>query len=196
MTKLHEPTTVRPLDPKNKSYESYFDQPYARSYAAGWWTNLETGEEHVLDTESIQQKEVLIMTELAEAVEGDRKDLMDDKLPHRKMIEVELADVVIRALDLSYAMGITLETLNDDINTYKSLMHNVSFTSLTHSSCGMIFNGGSNNYKYLLMVRRILIWGEQNGYDIHGALIEKMEYNANRADHKVENRKAEGGKSY
>ncbi|SEN57713.1 hypothetical protein [Halomonas caseinilytica] len=32
------------------------------------------------------------------------------------------------------------------------------------------------------------------GYDIVGAMLEKLEYNARRADHKLENRTAEGGK--
>lgn len=30
--------------------------------------------------------------------------------------------------------------------------------------------------------------------DLAGAIVEKLEYNANRADHKLENRRAEGGK--
>ena len=37
---------------------------------------------------------MLIVSEIAEAMEGERKDLMDDKLPHRKMAEVELADAL------------------------------------------------------------------------------------------------------
>jgi NTP pyrophosphatase (non-canonical NTP hydrolase) len=41
-------------------------------------------------------------------MEGDRKDLMDDKLPHRKMREVELADAVIRIFDLAGAYGMDL----------------------------------------------------------------------------------------
>lgn len=32
------------------------------------------------------------------------------------------------------------------------------------------------------------------GYDLGGAIIEKMHFNRNRADHKIENRKMEGGK--
>ena len=44
---------------------------------------------------------MLIVSELSEAMEGDRKDLMDDHLPTRKMIEVELADAVIRIFDLA-----------------------------------------------------------------------------------------------
>lgn len=39
---------------------------------------------------------MLIVSEIAEAMEGERKDLMDDKLPDRKMAEVELADAIIR----------------------------------------------------------------------------------------------------
>ena len=43
----------------------------------------------------------LIHSEISEAMEGHRKNLMDDKLPHRKMIEVELADAMIRIHDLA-----------------------------------------------------------------------------------------------
>lgn len=42
---------------------------------------------------------MLIVSEIAEAMEGERKDLMDDKLPHRKMAEVEMADAFIRICD-------------------------------------------------------------------------------------------------
>jgi hypothetical protein len=33
-------------------------------------------------------------------MEGERKDLMDDKLPHRNMLEVELADAVTEAVEV------------------------------------------------------------------------------------------------
>lgn len=48
---------------------------------------------------------MLIVTELAEAVEGLRKDLMDDKITSRKMVEVELADSLIRTLNLGQWAG-------------------------------------------------------------------------------------------
>lgn len=47
----------------------------------------------------------LIHSELSEALEGLRKDLDDDKLPHRKMVEVELADAVIRIMNYGRQAG-------------------------------------------------------------------------------------------
>ena len=84
------------------------------------------------------EKLMLIVSEVAEGMEGHRKNLADDKLPHRPMIEVELADAVIRIFDLAGAKG----------------------------------------------------------YDVAGALAEKMAFNALRPDHKREARAAAGGKAY
>jgi len=68
------------------------------SFAAGWHKNpRETG-----------TMLMLIVSELAEAMEGDRKDLMDDHLPNRKMIEVELADAMIRICDLAGKLDLDL----------------------------------------------------------------------------------------
>lgn len=50
----------------------------------------------------------LIHSEVSEAMEGLRKDLMDDHLPNRKMVEVELADSVIRICDLAGKLGLDL----------------------------------------------------------------------------------------
>ena len=51
---------------------------------------------------------MLVVSEVAEAMEGHRKNLPDDKLPHRPMVEVELADAVIRIADLAGALGLDL----------------------------------------------------------------------------------------
>ena len=47
----------------------------------------------------------LCHSELSEALEGARKDLWDDHLTHRPMPEVELADCIIRILDLAGREG-------------------------------------------------------------------------------------------
>lgn len=80
----------------------------------------------------------LVHSEISEAMEGDRKSLMDDHLPDRPMPEVELADAIIRILDICHARG----------------------------------------------------------YDIDGAVFDKLAYNRIRADHKLENRMKDGGKKY
>lgn len=48
----------------------------------------------------------LMHSELSEALEGARKNLMDDHLPNRQMIEVEFADCVIRILDTAGLLGL------------------------------------------------------------------------------------------
>lgn len=110
---------------------------YQGNVKAGWWTNLQTGElKPKGDVTEILAKLALVHSEVSEGLEGARKGLMDDKLPHRPMLEVELADAVIRIMDL----------------------------------CG------------------------HEGLDLAGAIREKLAYNAQRADHKLENRMKDGGK--
>lgn len=109
----------------------------ARVHAANakWWKDLETG---LPLKRNVGELLMLATSELAEAMEGHRKNLMDDKLPHRKMFEVEIADCLIRLFDIAGGMGL----------------------------------------------------------DLGGAFEEKMAYNAIRADHTIEARKAADGKKY
>lgn len=52
---------------------------------------------------------MLMVSEISEAMEGERKNLMDDHLPHRRMAEVELADLLIRVFDYAGAYGYDLD---------------------------------------------------------------------------------------
>ena len=70
-----------------------------------WWVDLQTGEPL---QRNVGELLMLIVSEVAEAMEGHRKNLPDDKLPHRSMIEVELADAMIRICDASAGLGLDL----------------------------------------------------------------------------------------
>ncbi len=72
---------------------------------ARWWRDLHTGQPL---QRNVGEMLMLCVSELAEAMEGHRKGLPDDKLPHRPMLEVELADCVIRICDMAAGLGLDL----------------------------------------------------------------------------------------
>lgn len=84
------------------------EQCHGAANAAGWWVNPKTGVDIRDNKMSFDQKLLLVHSELSEAMEGNRKNLMDDKLPHRAMREVELADAVIRIFDMAGGFGMDL----------------------------------------------------------------------------------------
>ena len=91
------------------------------AHDAGWWhasaaadlrafirSGYKTPMEAVFSGALVAQKLCLIHSEISEAMEGHRKGLQDDKLPHRPMLEVELADAAIRIFDLAGALNLDL----------------------------------------------------------------------------------------
>jgi NTP pyrophosphatase (non-canonical NTP hydrolase) len=71
-----------------------------------WWIDINTG--HQLNR-NVGEMLMLVVSEIAEAMEGHRKNLDDDKLPNRKMLEVELADAVIRIFDICGGLHLDLD---------------------------------------------------------------------------------------
>lgn len=62
-----------------------------------WWTDLRT---QLPKDRNIGELLMLVTSELAEAMEGHRKNLNDDKLLKYKMFDVEIADALIRLFDI------------------------------------------------------------------------------------------------
>lgn len=111
----------------------------------GWWTDMTTGQStrstgypKIQPTKNVGELIALAHSELSEALEAHRKLLMDDKLPHRTGLEVELADCVIRIFDMGGGLGL----------------------------------------------------------DIAGAISEKLIFNSQRLDHRIENRREANGKKF
>lgn len=75
------------------------NQIHEDNVKAGWWNDLVTGED-LHGKRNIGEMLALIHSEVSEALEAHRKDLMDDKLTHRPGFQVELIDAMIRILDL------------------------------------------------------------------------------------------------
>lgn len=88
---------------------------HSLAFQAGWWREMKTGESTTFDyragkdpKRNIAEMLCLIHSEISEAMEGARKRLSDDKLPHRPMLEVELADALIRICDMAGGLGLDL----------------------------------------------------------------------------------------
>lgn len=77
----------------------------ATAREAGWYNDPVTGEPI---KRNFGEVVALMHSELSEALEADRKGLMDDKLPHRDGREVEFADCVIRIMDTAESLGFDL----------------------------------------------------------------------------------------
>lgn len=154
-----------------------------------WWQDPATGKPIERNKGELL---MLVITELAECCEGERKNLIDDKLPHRKMAEVEMADTYIRLLD--YAAGFkhnlvyVISPISDKGETNKGRMLLGICTQVT-----LIMQNPNNLTFSLSLIRR---YCEIFGYDLMSAFEEKMAYNAKREDHKHEARLQLGGKQW
>lgn len=182
---------------------------FEQNRAVGWWDDLDRCPFQTLQ---------LVNTEIAEATEGDRKGLMDDHLPHRKMAEVELADTMIRALDFAGRYGWRFSPrLTVDRDSYLGkFVHMVTGHStmavkhlgLTGINCLLASKLWGNEIhdmgprilrqpvEYDYLIDMCLTVAEAYHFDLESAIREKLAYNAKRADHKRENRAQSGGKSY
>lgn len=160
-----------------------------------WWINIETGA--AIDR-NIGELLMLTVSELAEAMEGHRKSLNDDKLPQRKMFEVELADAVIRIFDIMG--GLHLE-IRDRRNFHFNLTENVAECLLKITILvTRAYNDRAIPGLFCLWLEHTLYaideLAEREKLDLWSAYEEKLTYNKTRADHQIEQRLKADGKKY
>lgn len=166
---------------------------------AKWW--------HTPEGERLMEREpgellMLAVTELAEAVEGIRKSQMDDKLPHRLMEEVELADTVIRLTDTSAGLhiGLDLDVIAErdgvHVNKATALLHIVGAIWNAYEAIveGMPFQAA--RFHISDAISSCYDYAQQHNLDLDGAIDEKLIYNDTRADHTYAARAAAGGKAF
>jgi hypothetical protein len=164
---------------------------HADCVAAGWWADM---------NRPIRRTLMLVISELSEAMEGDRKNLMDDHLPHRKMLEVELADACIRMLDLGGRYGWTYEghcsVGIEPADSVAELLFECCHTVIALHNFN--FDGQKNmiNDMYSSFLNQCHELAKREGLDLFGAIHEKRIYNQQRADHKPAARAAQHGKKY
>lgn len=164
---------------------------HAHNVNVGWWDDV--------DEWTISTKLMLTVSEVAEAMEGDRKNLMDDKVPHRTMLEVELADVLIRTLDIGGYLDFHIDpNIESHIQTYVESSRCVQVAPNLLSIVYQVieFSNNLNEHRYNMVIVFTMAVSKILNCDLLGAVNDKRAYNASRADHKRENRQKEHGKKY
>ena len=155
----------------------------------GWWDEPRSFNTHVC----------LFHSELSEAMEVLRKGLMDDHLQQYPMFQVELADFVIRCLDWLGSENYSEYEYASDFKI-SDVMCNIDLLAWLHNSVSMALDCDSfyetRKYRIAGAVKGCFEYAESKCFDLHQIILEKVEYNKHRADHKRENRAKEGGKKY
>lgn len=178
---------------ENTDWNALRDRAYECAKAHGWH-NEEHNVEHWL---------MLVITEVAEAVQADRKGRHADRQEFEEFmaahdetalgyaytvfiagtVEDEFADVIIRCLDLAGLTGLDLSELqdmldfieNDKKEAYK--LFDRDFTEIAYEFTGILT---SDNYRGIIVFEIIaatLTWGAYLGIDMMWHIKQKMKYN-------------------
>ena len=168
---------------------------HARAKRRGWWYNRRNMGECI----------ALIHSEIVEANKGWRTRLKDHHLPQYWNWEVELADVYIRVADLLGWLGQTekppkfLTPAFPKIycwNDYTQMLHEFSSEALEGFRKNNLRKVTENLWKLLLTISYISGDGGEYSFPLIKAINAKLDYNDQRADHKLENRMKAGGKKF
>ena len=172
------------------------DEAYSIAKANGWHEE-EHSDIHWL---------MLIITEIAEAVQADRKNLHADVEAFKKYemvldfkenfdrqikntVEDELSDVVIRCLDLAGLRIFDLEEVEALMEMAESIKEGKGFIDLCYSLSGISTCDDSTEEKVIAIIAVVLKYCGLTGIDLYFFIRTKMNYNRIRGYH-------HGGKRY
>lgn len=160
----------------------FFQDVNARNLKAGWWTNIDSGEPL---KRSVGEMFILIVTELVEAYKAWLFSEADDKLPQYPGVGVEIGDLLIRVADFCGGLyaGLIVEpsdTDNPGDQMFKEIVEIAERYEAIRKTPAA--KGQPETGDFLPSM------------DVSIMVDAKLDFNAQRPDHKIENRLKEGGK--
>lgn len=175
-----------------KKYIEFGKRLHEQNKKVGWWDKPRT----------VATLTNLCISENSEALEGDRKKLPDDKLPHHPMVHVELADTLIRTLDMiAYYGYLDLGEVVDSLMSIrpKYADFNEGLAITTHKiSCAFYIHYATDDLEHMCShlwqaVIHLEQLSEDLGFDLLTIAEEKVKFNLTRPDHQRENRQGQVG---
>ena len=166
---------------------------HTNNVKVGWWNEYLPNKMKRHETAMI-----LVVTEIAEATEGMRKNLMDDHLPQYPMVHVELADAAIRLLDLAgaYKMG-ELDRLFQPLSYEVEEVENRTGPECLWYMVWRMARATGRLEQVRTGLRMVFLLVDRFEVpEFRKIISEKLEYNYKRHDHKREQRNQQGGKKF
>lgn len=205
----------------NEFLDALSKEIFEENLEMGWWQKDALGVKY----RDLPTLISLFHSELSEAFDSVTNTPLyfDDKLTNRRGFDVEIADTTIRILDLLGAYGIKFKSIekyhsrdsfnfkeleNDKARRMGDKVHMYEVMLRLHSQCSRALecfrkNGNSMDdedvHTALQKAVYLCFYAEkffEEGVTLLQLIEEKRNFNRERADHKLENRMKEGGKSF